>query len=361
MPVPVPGVSILARAQKGFREDYKRILKPAVEQISGVIARAANTDGIIDPNQIDHVKTTSHNILQRVFVGSDGRNAYANGATPLAPYPRIVNKWVVYVTLKNIQAHKLWLKRNTPSDLYHWLATARRPERISEMTVPAHMSRNYAPRIFAQYDPTHKWVDKNGYRLSDRIWRTDFETRQRLDAMLDDSISNGTAALTISRQAEQFMLPGRAALRTNKPYGKDASYRGMVLGRTEVTRAHGEITTKSAQLNPFVSGVDWVLSGSHPEDDICDELATVDANGTRLADPYPVDEVPPYPAHPQDLCNLQQVVTADMSSVVDELRSYMDDGEEPPITAAADNTMMYLMLGLGLYEWWQSNPNEVDA
>jgi hypothetical protein len=299
----------------------------------------------------------------RVFVGSDGYSAYASdGATPLSPYAKLVNQWVAYTTVKIVQHQRDWMKRNVPEDVFNWLAGAVRPSNVSEMiNVAARMLPGFVPNALANYDPLHRWVDPNGYMLSDRIWRLGTDTRSRLDAMLAESIRNGDSALTISKKAERFMLPGRAALRTDKPYGKDASYRGMVLGRTEITRAHGEVTLITARLNPYVSGMDWALSVSHPKFDVCDQLATLGMGGGRIREPYGLYDVPGYPVHPQCLCTLLSVVTSNMAQVTADLRAFMEAGEPPPLTPAADDSLLWILLGSALYQWWKVNQEVVAA
>jgi len=363
MPQVIPGTKALPIAQKGFREGYKAILRPAAEQIGAVLQRYAGADGAIDPRRERQVLSATGQIIDRVFVGSDGRHAYAEDeATPLSPFARLINIWVASVTVKAVYNQRNWMKRHVPEDVYNWLSRAKRPAIVREtIDVSARANPVFAPNVLAKYDPLHLWVDPNGYRLSDRIWRTGVDTRTRLDAMLAEQIRNGNSAFNISKKSEQFMLPGRAALRTDKPYGKDASYNGMRLGRTEITRAHGGATLISGELNPYVTGTDWVLSGSHPKLDACDQLATVDASGNRRKDPYPIGQFPAYPSHPQELCNLQNAVTSTPAQVTADLRAFMEAGDDPPLTPAADDTLLWLLMGAAFYEWWKRNSEAVAA
>jgi len=322
MPQVIPGTRALPVAQKGFREGFKAILRPAAEQIGTVLQRYAGIDGKIDPKRERQVLAATGQIIDRVFVGFDGRHAYAEDeATPLSPYAKLMNTWVAYITVKAVRNQQAWMKRNVPEDVYNWLSRAKRPTGVREIDVSARMGKGFVPNAFAKYDPLHLWVDPNGYRLSDRIWRTDGDMRARLDAMIAEQIRNGNSAFNISKKAEQFMLPGRAALRTDKPYGKDASYRGMVLGRTEITHAHGEVTLTTARLNPYVTGMDWVLSASHPKNDPCDVVATVGPGGGRLREPYPMDNVPSYPMHPQCVLPGQMVTTVDGDVPIEDIQS----------------------------------------
>ncbi len=357
MPQNIPGTKALPQAQRGFREGFKGILQTAADDMQGVLLRAAGADGSIDPRRESRQAMQAGEIIQRVFVGSDGRNAYADdGATPLSPYARLLNKWVAYVTYQVVKKQRDWMQRNVPEDVFRWLATARRPDNIREMvTVQARMLPGFLPNVLAEYDPLHRWVDPNGYRLSDRVWRSGFDTRQRLDAMIADMIREGKSALAISKQAERFLLPGRAALRTKKPYGTDASYRGMALGRTEITAAHGKATLISARLNPYVTGMDWALSASHPKMDICDSLATIGMGGGRIKEPYDLYGVPAYPPHPQCLCSVLSAVTSTPAQVTEQLREFMNAGEEPPLTPAADDTLLWILLGAVFYNWWRGN------
>jgi hypothetical protein len=122
----------------------------------------------------------------------------------------------------------------------------------------------FAPNPLAGYDAPHLWVDPNGYQLSDRIWRTAGETRRKVDAFLEDGIAQGRGALSLSRDLERFLHPGRQLKRTKTPYGTDASYDAMRLARTEISRAAAEAHEAAAEANPFIEKLRWKLSPQHP-------------------------------------------------------------------------------------------------
>jgi hypothetical protein len=122
----------------------------------------------------------------------------------------------------------------------------------------------FTPNPLAGYDPPHLWVDPNGYRLSDRIWRTAGATRRKVDAFLEDGIAQGRGSLKLSRDLERFLHPGRQLVRTKTPYGTDASYDAMRLARTEISRGAAQAHETAARANPFVSGLRWKLSPQHP-------------------------------------------------------------------------------------------------
>ncbi len=165
-----------------------------------------------------------------------------------------------------------------PGDIKVWLSVqagiAREQEDVIDLDALADYWRTwrasrdpqnvFAPNPLAEYDPPHLWVDPNGYRLSDRVWRTAGETRRKVDAMVDEGIRQGRGALALSRDLEEYLHPGRQIVRTKAPYGTDASYDAMRLARTEITRAASKAHEAAALDNPFVTGLKWKLSPQHP-------------------------------------------------------------------------------------------------
>jgi hypothetical protein len=81
---------------------------------------------------------------------------------------------------------------------------------------------------------------------------------------------------------------------------KDLSYEALRLVRTETSAALGEATIRSAQGSPSATGIQYCLSSSHHIRDICDILATQDEAGLGPGI-YPINDPPPYPAHPNTM------------------------------------------------------------
>jgi hypothetical protein len=100
----------------------------------------------------------------------------------------------------------------------------------------------------------------------------------------------------------------------------------------------------SSNANPFVTGIDWALSASHPRIDICDSLATIGMGGGRLKEPYPKGSVPSYPAHPQELCSLLPFVTEQPTEVRQEIYNQYERGGFAPFSVLA-NSFLVSMLG----------------
>jgi hypothetical protein len=350
MPIP-SGSRALAIAHRGFERDVKQIFRRASDQIGGIIQRGAGSDGLVQPREELQIIRPSGDLIRRLFVGSDGRSAFAaDGFTPLAPYPEVLNKWIVYVSTQAVYRQRDWMKRTVSEDVYTWLRGARVPEGITTVRemidLSAFIRPGFAVNPLRQFQINHLFIHEDGKKLSDRIWKVSGDTGQKIDALLVHGIRTGQGALQLSRLTEQFLLPGRAPIRTRKPYGTDASFDSMRLGRTEITWAGGQTTIIASRLNPYVTGINWNLSPSHPRADVCDGLAD--------GSPYEVDNVPPYPPHPQCMCNLSPAVTKTPAQVTEELRQYMNEGYDAPFTpvsenADGDNQLLLLLLGAYLF------------
>jgi hypothetical protein len=185
------------------------------------------------------------------------------------------------------------------------------------------------------FDDSRTWLDPNGYRLSDRLWRSRVAVRQQIDAVLRKAMATGQDALEVAEILEQFLSPDyspvrnalgrlirgqRKAIVTSSPgRGGMGSFPARRLARTEITRAHGQATIMTAERTPFAKGVKWSTSASHPEADTCDGNAGRDAYNLGPG-VYPPSSVPRYPEHPQCLCNLSTVVPENVDAVVDSLR-----------------------------------------
>lgn len=148
------------------------------------------------------------------------------------------------------------------------------------------------------YDALHLFVHPHdGYRLSDRIWRADAKTRNMIDNLLAYEIRQGTAAVKIAKQLEEFLREERAGVRTKKPYGRWGSYDARRLARTEITAAHGRATLASSRANPFVTTILWALSSGR-EDWPCNCEPNALSDWGYGPGQYPVNDVPDYPDHP---------------------------------------------------------------
>lgn len=206
------------------------------------------------------------------------------------------------------------------------------------------------------FDNTRSWIDPNGYRLSDRVWRQRLAIRHQIDQILRQAIADGTDALVVADALEAYLLPGLKPVRgvagdllpgqarrivTSMPNIREVldstrpfmgSYPARRLARTEITRAHGAATIWAAERTPFAVGVKWSLSGRHPKSDPCDQKAS--RNEGLGPGVYPPKNVPRYPEHPQCLCNLSTVTVKDDKAIVDQLRAKYGLGDVVPTADA---------------------------
>jgi hypothetical protein len=199
------------------------------------------------------------------------------------------------------------------------------------------------------FDDTRSWVDPNGYRLSDRLWKQRADLRRDLDNMVRAAISRGDDGIKVAKDIENFLNPryaptrsakgriirdGRKGVLTAKPRDGMGSYPARRLMRTEITRAHGEAT--KAVARKLGTALRWRLSGSHPKPDRCDSNAQGGSRGLPKSTPggvyYPQD-FPAYPNHPQDLCHIQHYMLQGDNEIVARLR--VDYGLADEAEAAA--------------------------
>ena len=177
------------------------------------------------------------------------------------------------------------------------------------------------------YDALHAFVGPDGYKLSDRIWRTEAQVRNKIDALLAYHIRSGTSAVDIAHELEEFLKRERAGIRTRKPYGTWGSFDARRLARTEITAAFGRATIAAANANPFTIGIRWSLSPNRTGDwDCnCEYNATADEFGLGPGI-WPKDQVPNYVDHPHCMCALSEV-TVTTAEAIEDIRRWLY-GEE---------------------------------
>jgi len=295
------------------------------------IVRSADADGQIPRSATYDLQRDIGERIVRLFVGRNRAGVLApyevlpdGSVMPLSSYMRILWASITDAMRIEVEREAAMMNRLLPAEVKAELAMragiAREQEAFSLDALMDYWSvrRNaqgqrevFAPNPLAGYDPPHLWVDPNGYRLSDRIWRTASETRRKIDAFLEDGIARGRGSLKLSRDLERFLHPGRQLVRTKTPYGTDASYDAMRLARTEITRAASQAHEAAAKANPFVEKLRWKLSPQHPCCDICDSYADKE---------YEFDDLPTQPAHPHCLCYWENVITEDSAAILDQAR-----------------------------------------
>lgn len=120
--------------------------------------------------------------------------------------------------------------------------------------------------------------------LSAQVYQTKALTNGWIDNTINIGLTRGWTAAQMATNVRKFISP-------NTPGG--ASYAAKRLARTEINNAFHATTIDRYQKSGLVDEVDWNLSSSHPEGDVCDDL--------KDNSPYNVNMVPEKP-HPQCFC-----------------------------------------------------------
>jgi hypothetical protein len=129
----------------------------------------------------------------------------------------------------------------------------------------------------------------DGLTLSERIHGQILEATQKL---VEDTVVQAMAAGTPARD-----LASSLETILSTPHVGNARYNAMRIARTEINNAYREAHIQSTReasgnLKPFISGIQWSLSLSHPRADICDCWAGYDSGlgpGIYLPEDVPID------------------------------------------------------------------------
>ena len=186
--------------------------------------------------------------------------------------------------------------------------------------------------VEALWSRTHK-----GMIVSDRIWDQSDKARSTIRSIIWDGTARGRDAVKVARDIEQYVRKGKATLARDYPnmmerMGEkripgDLCYEALRLARTEMSNAFREGTYAAGRTNPSYKGVRWLLSGSHPVEDVCDDYAQADLYGMGPGG-YPKGEEPTTP-HPNCLC-ISAPIVEDTEAFVDTLIQWIDDPSSQP-------------------------------
>lgn len=134
-------------------------------------------------------------------------------------------------------------------------------------------------------------VYKTRLPLSEQVYKTSALTNGWVESRIDRALARGATVRELSQDVRDFVNP-------RTPGG--ATYAARRLARTEINAAYHAVQIVHQEDKPWVTGMQWALSGSHPTVDICDRLARNDHSGLGKG-VFSRREVPPKP-HPQCLC-----------------------------------------------------------
>ncbi|MFF2887009.1 retron-type reverse transcriptase [Paenibacillus sp. NPDC057967] len=191
--------------------------------------------------------------------------------------------------------------------------------RINESAVQAYWSRT-----------------RYGMKLSERIWDTSQGAGDVIRNIVQDGIAKGQDAITTARALEAYVR-GDANVMSKYYEGmmsrmkgrvpEDLSYQALRTARSETTAALGQGAILSARASPSCKGIKFCLSPAHRVRDVCDELARHDVGlGPGV---YPLDDPPPYPAHPNTLSYLIETHETP-KDFTNRLRGWIDNPNSQP-------------------------------
>lgn len=153
-----------------------------------------------------------------------------------------------------------------------------------------------------------------GLNLSDRIWDKSQQVRSSIGQVVQQAIAQGEHPVKVAELLERYVRDGANTfvveypnMMERMPLTMDLSYESLRLARTEMAAAFGEGVKEGAELNPSNAGVQWSISNAGVACEICKENAANDEDGLGPG-VYKVENLPDYPAHPNCLCYLTEVL-----------------------------------------------------
>lgn len=154
-----------------------------------------------------------------------------------------------------------------------------------------------------------------GLNLSDRIWSTSRKINQSLGQIAIEGLREGKHPVEVAKRMQRYVKAGKKTMVTEYPNMMERigdmlpdalSYEALRLARTEMADAYGQAEKRTAEEAPFSKGIKWSVSNAGVACKVCQ------ANADLVTDlgvgVYAAEDLPKYPAHPNCLCDLQQVV-----------------------------------------------------
>lgn len=134
-------------------------------------------------------------------------------------------------------------------------------------------------------------MTQSQFPLAQRIYRTQVWMEGRIQTKINSALARGLSAREFAAEARDWFDP-------RTPGG--VRYASMRLARTEINNAFHATSVNQAADKPWVTGMKWHLSGSHPKADVCDEMAKEDHANLGVGI-YRKEDVPRKP-HPHCFC-----------------------------------------------------------
>lgn len=239
---PKPKDTLLSylRVQENFDRKMYSVLNRAASDIVKDIQRAASVDGIgaaIRKEQLLAVKKTIHTKIADIMreagllIAAKQNDAAAAGISTFLKYEEVL----LTATGLSDEYIQMYL-RSAAATADIGIAAAR--QRL--------LGTSYVP-------------------LSKQVYKTTQLATGQVDRFLESALARGLNAREIAAGVRGFIRP-------DVPGG--VSYASLRLGRTEINNAFHAVQAEKARKTPWIEGVEWNLSGSHPDPDECDQYAS---------------------------------------------------------------------------------------
>jgi hypothetical protein len=160
--------------------------------------------------------------------------------------------------------------------------------------------------------------------LSQQVYRTQQLAQGWVDERVNLGIGRGLTAKELARDVRDSIRPDVSG---------GVSYAAMRLARTELNNSFHAAAVEATQDKPWINGMQWHLSESHPKPDICNHYADEDKFGIGSGT-FPVDKVPEKP-HPHCFCFVVPGLQDEDDFVAAFARGDYDDQFGATVTAPA--------------------------
>jgi hypothetical protein len=188
----------------------------------------------------------------------------------------------------------------------------------------------------------------DGKQFSTRIWALDRESREGMNQVIMQAVTDKKSAWQLAKDLEQYLGAGQDCPRwtyarlngVGSPEkakgdlsgllggedcaGQGVSYNALRLARTEIQRVHHLANDDRMRAMPWIEQEKIVLSDSHPKTDICDQVAH---GGEKSDGVYPKGTIQ-LPLHPHCFCDKRAV--QDLEKFGERLADWVKTGSGFP-------------------------------
>lgn len=165
---------------------------------------------------------------------------------------------------------------------------------VLDQQMLSQLASSEAIRAAAGLEAALKRIQGTSYKpLADTVYGTKNIASGWVDDIINRALASGWSRQRLAAELRKSIDPNVAG---------GVSYAANRTARTEINNAFHSISAERYMNSILVEGVDWNLSSSHPEGDICDTLAD--------ESPYDKRKVPHKP-HPNCYCFITPVLPTD--------------------------------------------------